>query len=613
MFVPIRFALCLCLSLLVLATFLRQADAQDADDAPMGLAMHGTAPRAPLAADRARPDAPKGGEMKTAAIGTFDTLNPFSLKGKAAQGLSLTYDRLMARSWDDPFTLYPLIARRVEVSENRDKMTIFLDPQARFHDGSPVTAEDVLFSLETLRTQGRPNMRRVYTLVKVKEKIDLHIIRLTFGDGYDRETALILAMMPVLSKAFWSKQDFNAGLLTPPLTNGPYRIAQVAPGHRIVYERVPDYWAANHPPMRGHANFDRIVYDYFRDDSVAFEAFKTGALTFRRETDPAKWESAYDFPAARDGRVQREALPHGRTEPLRALIFNTRRPPFDDPRVREALSLLPDFEWMNRSLFHGRMKRTRSYYPNADLAARGPPSPEEKALLDPWKGKIPESVFGPVEALTPQDSGTSRRTTLRRADALLREAGWPVVDGLRRKAGKPLAFQILVSTADDEKIALSFVQILKRMGIRADVRAPDSASFLDRLQDYDYDMVVSEWLSSLSPGTEQALYWGCAAAQEKGRMNYAGICHPAIDSLIADLSRAPTREALIARARALDRLLLAGHYVIPLFHTGADFVSWHKGLNRPNQTPLYGLIPEVWWMDPAPQPKTKAPAARPPP
>lgn len=555
--------------------------------------MHGPAPPLPFALDRANPHAPKGGEMKTAAIGTFDTLNPFSLKGKAAQGLSLTFDRLMARSWDDPFTLYPLIARRVDISETRDQMTIFLNPHARFHDGSPVTADDVLFSLGTLRTQGRPNMRRVYALVKKEEKLDAHTIRLSFGPGYDRETPLILAMMPVLSQAFWSKKDFSAGILSPPLTNGPYRIAQVDPGRRIVYERVSDYWAADHPAARGHFNFDRVVYEYYRDDTVAFESFKAGHLNFRRETDPGKWDSAYDFPAAKDGRVIREDLPHGRTERLRALIFNTRRPPFDDPRVREALSLLPDFGWLRQNIFHGKMQRITSYYPNSELAAEGVPSPAELALLEPWRRKIPESVFG-----RPADENpATKRDALRRADALLREAGWTVADGVRMKNRRALSFQILAGAPEDEKIALSFVRALKRMGIRADLRVPDSAAFLDRLRDYDYDMALYDWQQSLSPGTEQALYWGCAAAQEKGRMNYAGICDPAIDALIAGIPDSPTREDLLARTRALDRILTHRHYIIPLFYTGADFVAYGKDLRRPDSTPLYGLVPEVWWSE----------------
>lgn len=579
------------------------------DEPGAGLAMHGTAPPAPVALDRANPDAPKGGEMKTAAIGTFDTLNPFSLKGKAAQGLNLTFDRLMARSWDDPFTLYPLIARRVDISVSRDKITFHIDPKARFHDGSPITADDVLFSLDTLRTQGRPNMRRIYALVNKEEKIDDLTVRLSFGPGYDRETALILAMMPVLSKKFWDGQDFNAGILSPPLTNGPYRIAQVDPGRRIVYERVPDYWAANTPAARGHFNVDRVIYDYYRDDTVAFEAFKAGDLNFRRETDPAKWESAYDFPAVKDGRVKREALPHGRPEHLRALIFNTRRAPFDDPRVREALSLLPDFEWMNRTLFHKKMKRITSYYPNSELAARGPPSPAEKDLLDLWRGKIPDAAFGP--AWTPPDATPAhKRVLLRRADSLLRAAGWKIEKGVRTKNGVPLSFQILVGAPEDEKIALSFVQALKRTGIQATLRAPDSATFLDRLRDYDYDMVLYDWTSSLSPGTEQALYWGCAAAREKNRMNYAGICNPAIDSIIAAITESSTRDDLVAHVRALDRILTYGNYIIPLFYTGADFAAYQSNLHHPETTPLYGLIPEVWWASP---PAQKAENHPPPP
>lgn len=567
--------------------------------------MHGAPKYGPGSArlDYANPDAPKGGALRQAAIGTFDSLNPFALKGKAAQGLGLVHDRLTVRVRDEPFTLYPLIAERLEVPEDRASLTVHLNPRARFADGSPVTAEDVIFSFETLRAHGRPNMRQVYKLAQNVEKTGERSLRFTFGEGRDRETPMIFAMMPVLSKKWWAGKTFDSATLVPPVGSGPYKIESVEPGRRIVYARNPDYWAKDIFPNKGLYNFDRIVYDYYRDDSVAFEAFKAGDLDYRREFDAGKWASAYDFPALKTGRIKREALPHGRPERMRALIFNTRRAPFDDIRVRKALSLALDSAWINKTLFHGAYKRIDSFFPNSELAARGRAGPAERAVLEPWREELAPEIFGaPVFA----SAEAPLRDRLRRADRLLKEAGWVVAGGARAKDGKVFSFEILAGAAEDEKIALSFIRALEKLGISARIRTLDAAAFVERLGVYDYDMLLYDWMSSLSPGTEQALFWGCEAGKQNGRWNYAGICEPAIDAVAAAIPRTTTREDLLAHARALDRLLQSGYYAIPLFYAGTDFVAYGKALRRPAARPVYGLaheawgnVLETWWMESA--------------
>lgn len=547
--------------------------------------------------DYANPDAPKGGEIRQAAIGTFDTLNPYSIKGTAAQGLNLVYDRLMQRVWDEPFTMYPLIAEKIDVPEDRSSLTVHINPEARFHDGTPVRADDVAFSFETLRDEGRPNMRRVYRLAETLEMPDEYTVKFTFGEGYDKETVMIFAMMPVLSKAWWEERAFDSAVLESPLANGPYRVKEVDPGRKIVYERVPDYWAKDLLPNVGHFNADRIVYEYYRDDAVAFEAFKTGDVDLRREWDAGKWASAYDFPAAKNGRIQIEEIAHGRPERVNAFIFNTRRPPFDDIRVRRALNLLLDFGWMNENLFHGKYKRVDSFFPNSGLAARGTPQGLERSILEEYRGQIDESVFGPAYENPETGTPSATRTNMREADRLLVEAGWIVENGMRAKNGKPFRFELILGASEDEKSALAFRRSLEKMGIQADIRVLDSAQYLARLNEYNFDMTLYYWLSSLSPGTEQYLYWSCEAANQKARWNYPGICSPAIDAISKRIAFAESREELLASTRALDRLLMAGQYIIPLWYAGTDYIAYWNKIGRPEKTPLYGMVLETWWVE----------------
>ena len=524
----------------------------------------------------ANPDAPKGGALKQAAIGTFDTLNPYNIKGKAAQGMELVTDRLLSRVWDEPFTMYPMIAEKVDVPADRSSITYFLNPKARFHDGSPILADDVLFTFETLKEFGRPNARRIYKLVSRAEKLDDRTVKFSLGEGYDRETVMILSLMPVLSKAYWADKKFDETTLTPFLSNGAYKIASVDPGRKITYERVKDYWAADLLPNKGHYNLDRITYDYFRDDSVAFEAFKTGDLNFRREWDAGQWRTGYDIPAVVSGKAVAEPLQHGRPDRVRAFIFNTRREPFKDIRVREALNLLFDFEWVNKNLYDDMYKRIGSYFPNTELAS-------------------PDNPPQPVNA-TPEQ----KRANMIKADALLKSAGWVLKNGVRvnEKTGQPMRFEIMLDDPSNEKIALSFARSLKRMGITPNIRTLDSAAFLGRINDYDFDMTLYYWMSTLSPGTEQYLYWSCEAAGQPSRWNYAGICDKNIDLLSQSIPAAKTRKELVERTRALDHALISGTYMIPLYYNPQDFVAYWKPLAHPDTMPLYGTVLETWWMNP---------------
>ncbi|NCO03508.1 MAG: ABC transporter substrate-binding protein [Alphaproteobacteria bacterium] len=520
--------------------------------------------------DYANPDAPKNGVLKQASIGTFDTVNPYTIKGNAADGLNLTTDKLMGRVWDEPFTLYPLIAKSVSVPEDRSSIAFTLNEKARFHDGSAITAQDVLFSFETLREFGRPNMRRLYQLA-TPEILDQGQIKFSLSGDYDRETVMILAMMPILSKAYWQDKDFNKTTLEPPLSNGPYRIKEIEAGRKISYERVPDYWGKDLLVNKGHHNFDVMTYDYFRDDTVALEAFKKGDLSLRREWDAGAWNNSYNFDALEKGYVVKENIEHGRAERIRGFIFNTRRPPFDDINVRHALNLLFDFDWANKNFFFGQYKQVNSFFPNTDL---GNPAPSDSRAM---------------------------REKMREASRLLDKAGWVIKNGKRihTKTGAPFTFQILTDTPSAEKLALSFTRSLQKMGIEANVRVMDTAAYRARLNDYDYDMILYHWNSTLSPGTEQYLYWSCESAKTPSRWNYAGICDPSIDALAKAIPSAKTRSELQEMAQNLDSKLMSGQYFVPTYYNPYDFVAYWKPLKRPENVPLYGMVLETWWMEPA--------------
>ncbi|HYD19314.1 MAG TPA: extracellular solute-binding protein [Patescibacteria group bacterium] len=540
------------------------------------------------------PDAPKGGDLQLSRSGTFNNLNNHIITGNNAAGLEYLNDKLMQRVWDEPFTMYGLVAESIEVAPDRSWISFHLRDEAKFHDGRPMTAEDVKYSYEMYRAHGAPVRRRVYGLITKVEIKGPRDIKFTFGPGYDRECVMILAMMPVLPKHYWDKADLTKTTLTPPLGSGPYKIRSVDPGRKLVYERVKDYWAKDLPVNRGQYNFDTLTFTYFRDDDIALQAFASGVYNFRQEFDLTKWQTRYDFTSLENGSVVKEEIPHQRPEWLKALVFNTRRALFADPKVREALSYMFNADWLNKSLYFGKMNKISSVFPNSELAATGKPAGEELRILEQYKSDLPASVFD--EAWQPP--AYNGRDAKRKAIALLKEAGWIYKDGqLADKAGKPFSFEILLGDYADEKIALEFTRELKKIGIDARVRTVDNAQFVGRLDDYDFDMVAWRWINTLSPGNEQVNYWGIKSGESKGARNYAGISNKAIDGLADSIGRSDTRETLVARARALDRALMAGRYMIPLFYLGRDLVAHTADIRRPSVTPIYGMVLESWWQE----------------
>ncbi|MBI1273617.1 MAG: ABC transporter substrate-binding protein [Alphaproteobacteria bacterium] len=598
-------------ALLIAALFLAvPALAADAPPGAHAIAMHG-APKYPDGFkhfDYVNPDAPKDGTLHMAQTGSFDSLNPFIVRGAAAAGIPYIYDTLMARSRDEPFTLYGLIAQRVDVPADRSSMTIYLDKRARWHDGVPMTAADVIFSWQTLRKFGRPNHRAYYARAKA-EQLDRSTVRFTFtpdADGkIDRELPLIFGLMTVLPKHYWQSETFNATTLTPPVGSGPYRIAAVDPGRSITYERVTDYWAADLPANRGLYNFDKIVFDYYRDDAVALQAFKAGQADVRVETDPARWAEAYESSALASGKIKQELLKNERADVARAFAFNLRRPLFQDPVLREAIASTFDFNWVNRALFYGMAKRTASYFPNSALAATGTPGTNELKYLTQLQEGLPQRLFNlPVEAIVPPGDAENpggpeaMRPVLREQSEKLRAAGYTLRFGeLVTPKGVPVAFELLLGDPADEKIALAFARGLAPLGIKVTVRTADGAQYAARLTQFDYDMASVSWFNSLSPGNEQQVYWGSRAADQKGSRNYPGVKSEAVDRLIRAIPLTSSRTALIAAARALDRILLWGFYTVPLYYLGVDYVASWEGIAHPAEMPLYGFVLESWWRE----------------
>ena len=585
----------------VLAALLASG-APPAEAGSHGIAMHG-APKYGAGFehfDYANPDAPKGGEFRRALTGTFDSLNPFIIKGVRAYGRHLVFETLLRRAWDEPFSLYGLVAESIEVPDDRSSVTFTLRPEARFQDGSPITADDVVFSWETLKEHGRPNHRLYYRQVRRVERPDARSVRFVFdAESPDRELAMLMGLMPILSKSYYESVTFEETTLDPPLGSGPYRIESVDPGRSIVYRRDPDWWGRDLAVNRGQYNFDRIRFDYYRDADVMMEAFKAGDYDFRSEPSAARLATGYDFPAVADGRVKVVSLSHGRPSGMRAFVFNTRREIFADRAVRYALAHAFDFEWVNKSLLHGAYVRTRSIFDNSELGSRGVPEGGELALLEPFRDRLPAELF--ERPYVPPGMGGRVRANLREARRLLAEAGWAVRDGeLRRESdGLPMAFEILLVRPGNEKIALSLARNLERLGVDARVRTVDTAQYQNRRNVYDFDMLIYRWGMSLSPGNEQAFYWGSQAADEEGTRNYPGVRDPVVDSLIKRMTNVRGRGDFVDTIRAMDRVLLWGHYFVPLYHRNDDYVAYWDRFGRPEVNSLYGVVVETWWEDPA--------------
>ncbi|MSO70540.1 MAG: ABC transporter substrate-binding protein [Alphaproteobacteria bacterium] len=578
---------------------------QFATAAPVhALAMHGTPKYAPgfKQFDYVNADAPKGGQSVRAAIGSYDNLNPFIVRGTAAIGVMSIYDTLTTPSADEPFTQYCLLCESMDLAADRSSIVFTLRADARWHDGKPITAEDVVWSFETLRAKGLPFYRSYYGNVAEARATAPNKVRFTFSTTENRELPLIIGQMTVLPKHYWATRDFGATTLEPPLGSGPYRIAQLDAGRSITLERVKDYWAAAHPTQIGRNNIDLLRYDYYRDQTVALEALKGGAFDIWNESSSKNWATAYDTPAVRGGQLIKAEFKHQRVAGMQGFVFNTRRPVFQDRRVRAALAYAFDFTWSNANLFYGAYTRSKSFWDNSELASRGllaSAGAEERALLEKYRAELPPELF--TAAYVPPDTdGTqaSFRANLLKARDQLAAAGWQVVNNklVNRAAGKPMSFEILLDDPTFERIALPFVENLNRLGIEAKVRLVDSSQYQERVDTFDFDMTVGNWGQSESPGNEQRDYWGSDAAAENGTMNLAGVKDPAIDALIEELIAAPTRESLVARTRALDRALLWGHYVIPHWYIPHDRVAYWDKFGQPAKVPSSGVQIDTWWM-----------------
>jgi len=588
-----------------LLLILAAAQPAGADEATHGIAMHGQPKYAEGFAhfDYVNPDAPRGGELRLPAGGSFDSLNPFIVKGTAPVGLrGNVFESLMARSYDEPFSLYGLIAEKIEVPDDRTSITFTLRENARFSDGEPVTVDDVLYSWEALRTEGRPNYRTYYNKVSKAEQTGPRSVTFTIGPDTDREMPLILGLMPILPKHIYEVRGLDKASLDTPVGSGPYTVAEVEPGSRITYQRNPDYWGEGLNVNLGHNNPDRITYEFYRNATSAFEAFKKGLTDIRIEDDPGDWAEAYSFPAALRGEVQLLEVPVGLPSGMKGFAMNTRRAPFDDKLVREAMILLFDFEWMNEKLYHGQYVRTESFYDESELASVGrPASPEERALLAPYTDWIDPEILEEGYVAPVSDGAGSNRANRRAAYALLKEAGYRIRSGVfvNPRTGKPLSFEILVDKPIDERLALAFANLLKRDGIEAEVRYVDASQYQTRLDDYDFDMMLYQWDASLSPGNEQSFYWSSDAADRNGTRNYMGAKSPAVDAMIGALLEAKSREDFVTAARALDRALLSGAYVIPLFHAPNMWIAHWNRVAAPETPMLWGYRPQVWWVEEA--------------
>ncbi|HEV7255690.1 MAG TPA: extracellular solute-binding protein [Mesorhizobium sp.] len=551
------------------------------------------------------PDAPKGGRVTYGWTGTFNSVNPFIVQGSGARGLLdlifgyNTFDSLMLRSNDEPFTLYPLVAESVETDDARSFVEFTIDPRAKFSDGRPIRPEDVIFTVELLRDKGLPRYGSTAKKIERMEKVGERGVRFTFKQP-DRELPLILGLMPVLPEHAIDRENFDKSTLTPILGSGPYRVENVRPGESVTLRRNPDYWAKDIPSKRGFDNYDEIRVVYFGDENAMFEAFKTGLVDVFIETSSGRWLGQYGFPAARRGDVVQETFKTQLPSGMFGFVMNTRRPQFRDRAVREALASLFDFEWVNRSLLSGAYVRTKSFWDNSELSSHGrPASPGERALLTPFPDAVtPEILEGGWQP--PQSNGSGRdREFLRRGFEKLKAAGFRMEDGrLVGPDGKPLAFEIMLKGRDSEQLATAWAATLGRLGIDVSLRMVDSAQYQQRLTNYDFDVISFLYTSSLSPGVEQVGRWGSATRDGPGTFNYAGAADPAIDAMIQAMLVARGRPDFVDAVRAFDRILMSGSYVVPLYYLPEQWLAHWSRIKRPDKTPIYGYQLMTWWHEP---------------
>lgn len=566
-----------------------------------GIAMHGEVKYPPDFTHFAyvNPNAPQGGGVKMAAIGGFDSFNGFIIKGEAADGLNMIYDSLMVDSADEAFSQYGLLAETVEMPDDRSWVAFNLRPEARWHDGRPVTAEDVVFTFNVLIDKGQPSFRFYYAGVEKVEATSDRRVKFTFKAGDNRELPLILGQLEILPKHYWQGRDFDKTTLDPPLGSGPYKIESFEANRTVIYKRVADYWGKDLAVNRGQNNFDAYEYDYYRDDTVALEAFKAGEFDMRLENISKNWAVSYDIPAVREGLIRKLEVKHKMPAGLQGFAYNIRRDLFKDARVRRALAYAFDFAWSNKNLFYGQYVRTRSYFDNSEMAATGLPAAGELAILEPYRGRAPAEVFTKEYQPPATDGSGTIRANLSIADGLLKEAGWVIKDGRRVHAetGKPFEFETLLANPSFERVVLPFAKNLERLGVKMRVRTVDSSQYIKRLETFDFDMMVFSWGQSLSPGNEQRNYWTAAAAARPGSRNVVGINDPVVDELVEKLIASPDRESLINHSKALDRVLQWGHYVIPHWHLDYQRIALWDKFGMPEATPLRGAQINAWWID----------------
>ena len=550
--------------------------------------------------DYVNPNAPKGGSVVYSAIGDFDSFNPFILKGRTASGIGALYESLTVGSSDEAFTEYGLLAETIEWPEDRSWVAYTLRREARWSDGEPITVEDVIFSLEILKTKGHPFYQYYYANLVNAEKIGQRKVKISFSGDPNPELPLITGQMPILPKHYWEDRNFEETTLEPPLGSGPYKIKSWDQPHSITYERDPNYWGKNLPVNIGQSNIDTIRYDYYKDRAVEREAFKAGKIDFFSENTSKEWAVGYDIPAVEKGVIVKREIGHENPQGMQAFIFNTRRDIFKDKKVREAFSYAFDFEWTNENLFYGAYTRTDSYFENSELASSGIPTGEELEVLKKFRGRVPDEVYFETYSPPQTDGSGNIRGGIRTALGLLRDAGWEVQDGklTNLDTGKSMNFELLLVSPAFERIVLPFTKNLERLGIETTVNTVDSAQYQQRLETFDFDMIITTWRQSLSPGNEQRDFWSSHSADTNGSRNLAGIKDPVVDELIDLIISAPNRESLIARTKALDRVLLWNHYVIPNWHISIYRVAYWDKYAAPAIRPKYSLGLGTWWIDP---------------
>ncbi len=552
--------------------------------------------------DYVNPDAPKGerlATMPTSSINTFNEFNEYILRGDPAEGLGLLFDSLMVRAQDEPDAVYGLIAESAELADDKMSVTFYLRPEARFRDGTPVTADDAVFTLETLKTKGHPRYQLSLKDVAGAIAIDPHTVKYRFQGENVRDLPVLAATLPVFSKAYYTANDFLKESLDPPLGSGPYQIADFRQGTYVTYKRRPDYWAAGLPVNRGRYNFDEIRFEYYRDRAVGLEAFKAKAYDLREEFTSKSWATEYEIPAVRSGQIVKLTLPDGRPSGAQGMFINTRREKLADPRVREALDYAFDFEWTNKTLFFGLYTRTASYFENSDLKAEGLPSPEELKLLEPFKDRLPAEVFGEAYKPPVTDASGRFRPSLRAASKLLDEAGWKLEEGVRKNAkGETLDIEFLIDDPVTERILSPYAGKLTDLGIKASLRRIDPAQEQERLRRYDFDIVTQRYSLQPTPGPEVRAYWNSEAGRQDGSYNLSGIAGPVVDALIGKILNAKSRDELRVACRAMDRVLRAGHYWVPEWYKPVhNIATWDKYSRPAVQAKYDNGILDTWWYD----------------